>query len=222
MLHVHKMLEAVVYGLGVMLNLFWSKVAGGPQGVCIQDGTGAEFEGLKALVGIRNVLSHQHYAVILHDDCFVVGILLEFAGYLFSQQFASRKGVGGESNRPANSKGLGDDGGVGDLVGDAEGYKSRRMGVDYTVKLGMNLVQGFVEWIFRRRFVRPYNGAVGLNAHYVGRGKRPLVDACGGDPDVAVIVEDRKISTGSGGHSAAVDHSYDQGDLLGGMHQFNV
>ena len=221
-LHVHEGPQVGVDGLLVPQNLFLGKEFRLAQCLGVQDGTGAELQGLKPLVSIGDILAHQDHAVVLHDDGLVVRVLLELVRNLLAQQLTARQGIGGETHGTANAAGLRDDAGVGNLVDDAEGNQSRGMGVDHRVHFRADLVQRPVERILGRRPVGADDGAVRFHANNVGGGKGTLVDTGRGNPNVPVVVHDGHVTTRGGGHSAAIDAPDDDGDLLCGMHEFYI
>ena len=192
------------------------------QGIGVQDGARAKLQGLETLVGVRDILAHQHDTVVLHDDGLVFRILAELRGDLLTQRLTARHIVRGETDRAADVPGLRKDAGIRNLVDDAEGHQARRVGMDDGMQARPHLVQRAVERIFGGRAVGSDDAAVGLDAHDVGGGQRTLVDAGGGDPHVTVVVHDGQVAAGSGGHPAAIDAPDDQGDLLGRMHQSRV
>jgi hypothetical protein len=59
--------------------------------------------------------------------------------------------------------------------------------------------------------------AVGMDADDILTGKGALVDAGGSDPDISVVIHDRKITAGSGRHAAFVDSLHDHDQLVRGM-----
>ena len=112
--------------------------------------------------------------------------------------------------------------GVRHLARDAEGDQSRRMRVDDRRQFRARRVDRLVEGQFGRRLVRTAHRTVRFDADDVLGGQRAFVDAGRGDPDVAVLVADRNVATGSRRHAAAVDSTDDHGDLVSRVHQLRV
>ena len=206
----------------VLQDLVVGEVTGSAEGLGVENGAGTELEGLEALVGIGDVLAHKDHTMIFHDDGLVVGVALELAGNLLAEQLAAGQGVGGEADGAADGTRLRDDARVGYLVDDAEGDEGWRMGVDDGFQARTDLVEGAVEGVLAGGTVTAHDGAVGLDAHDVGRRQRALVDAGRGDPDVAGVVHDGEVTAAGGGHAATVDAADDEHQLLGRVHELGV
>ena len=112
--------------------------------------------------------------------------------------------------------------GVGQLAREAEGHQRRRMGVDDGAQVGAHAVNLLVEGQLHGRLVNADEGAVGLDLNDVAAGQAALVDARGGNPDVAVVVSDGQIAAGGGGHAVAVNTRHNHHQLIGGMHQIKT
>ena len=208
--------------LFVLLDLVVGQIRGLAQRLGVDDRAGAELERLEALVRVHQVLAAQHDAVILHDDGFVVGVILELGGDFLTEALTARNIVRRETDLTANALGLRNDVRIGYLVRDAERYECGRMRVDDGGHFRTHLVDGLVERKFRRRLVRTDDRSVRLHADDVFRGQRSLVDTARRDPDVTVLVFDRDVASRSGSQSAPVDATDDDRDLVGRMHQLGV
>ena len=84
MIHVHEVLERGVDRHLMLCDLLLAEIFGLTEGLGVEDGTGAQLKSLEPLVGIGDVLSVEHDAVVLHNDSLVVRVLLELGDYLLS------------------------------------------------------------------------------------------------------------------------------------------
>ena len=88
------------------------------------------------------------------------------------------------------------------------------MGVHDGPQVGAQLVDVAVDGELHAGLVQADHRAVGLDLHDVRAGQAALVDAGGGDPDVAVFVANGKVAAGGGGHAVGIDAVHDHHQLV--------
>ena len=108
------------------------------------------------------------------------------------------------------------------LAHDGERHERGRMRMQNGVQIRPHAVDRFVERKLGRGLVRPLAAAVRVDADDVLAGERPLVDAGGGDPDVALGVADGKVAAGHGGQALVIDALHEHDELVGRMDILNV
>ena len=160
--------------------------------------------------------------MVLHDHGLIVGVIFEFGSDFLAQSLTSRDVVRSEPDRSADAFCLGNDVGVRNLVRDTERYECGRMRVDHCGHLRTHFVNRLVEREFRGRFVRSDHRTVRFYADDVFRGQRTLVHCSRRDPDVTVFVLDRNVTARGGRHSAPVNATDHDRNLVGGVHQLSV
>jgi len=91
------------------------------------------------------------------------------------------------------------------------------MRVHDRAQIGTAPIDFSVEGKLRRRRMQTFAPAVRVHAHDVGGGQSAFVDARRRDPHRAVVITDREIATGGGGHALPVDSRHGGDELVTGM-----
>jgi len=154
---------------------------------------GAKVKRLQTLKGGEQVRTGGYHTVVLEDDHVIS--LGKGMGDVLTQLMAARQRIRRITYLPTNVMRLGDDTRVGDLAGNAKRDQGRRVGMDDSPKIGPSLVNHLVKGIFAGRFVRAFNPPVGFQTHNVAWTEIPLVHRCGRDPQIAVLIKNRHVTT---------------------------
>ena len=91
-----------------------------------------------------------------------------------------------------------------------------------STQIRTHLINSCMEGQLGRGLVRANAGAVGFHADDIAAIQGALVHACGGDPNVAVVVNNRKVAAGGGGHALVVNTLHKHNQLIRGMNVINV
>src|SRR5665648_583753 len=159
-------------------------------------------------------------SMVFHDDC--IKSFSKFSSNLFSQLFASRKCISCITNWSANIFCLWNYIRIGDNVCNTERYQSRWMRMDNGFDIRTHLINSPVEWIFGRGFVFSQDCSISLDTIDVIRPKRALVDCRRSNPNIALFVDDRNITSRGGGHPVVIDPTNNQYNLITWMHKVDV
>ena len=178
---------------------------------------GGELEGFEPLERLLEPGPADDDPVVFQDHA--VGPGRERLGDILAQRGAAGQSVGGEPDGPADLPGLVQDARVGDFPADAEGHQGDGMRVDDPPEVGPLAVDRPVERELGRRAMGAFVVAVGPDPDDVVAPEIPLVETGRGDPDRAVVVEDRDVPARRGGHPVAVDPPHDPHNLVAGMDQ---
>ena len=189
-------------------------------------GYGFEFDArqivqrLKTLESLQKVLSGTADAVVFQHDA--VHPLFKLLGYPVAEFFAAGDLVGRETDLSANVDRLGEQRGIWYLLRDAERHQRRRMGMEHRFHVGTDPIDMPVKRKLAGGFVDTFDRTVFFDANDVLRTQRPLVDARGTDPHIAVGIHDGEVAAAGGGHTVAVQAFHDDGDEVARMNQVNV
>src|ERR1041384_7234021 len=91
------------------------------------------------------------------------------------------------------------------------------MGVHDAAEIGPCAVNLLVERQLRRRPMRTIERAIRMHAHDVFAAQGSLINARGGNPEIAVFLEDGEVAAAGGGHAVAVDPLNGGEDLIARM-----
>jgi hypothetical protein len=177
-------------------------------------------QGLKSLEGGEHILGADADTVVFqqHD----ITALCEALTDVLTQLIAAGDGIHGDLYLGADLPHRGKQVQVGALTNGREGHQCGGMGVEHGLQVGTHLINRCVEGIFRGRTVGTDTSAIRLNANDVLAGQGTLIDTCGGNPNVTVVVHNGEVTAGCGGQTLVVNALHKHNKLVCGMNVIDI